>query len=60
MLKFIEDEQITEMIMLFIQKNPNLVKIRPDNKLFISISTEENKNILDKIYELLVALHNPI
>lgn len=52
LLKFIEDEEIAKKIMLFISKNPGIVKIRPDNKLVI-IRKFKKEKILDGIYSLL-------
>lgn len=57
LLKFLEDELVSKMVMAFIAKNPGIVKLRPDNKLVILKQFKKDK-ILAGILELLDNIKN--
>jgi transcription-repair coupling factor (superfamily II helicase) len=52
LLEFIPDEKIAERIIKFAQNNKHIIKLRPDNKLFAKVPSNQ-ANILDTIYSML-------
>lgn len=55
LLEFIPDEIIAGRIIKFAEKNKHIVKLRPDNKLFVNLPTQQS-TILNTIYDMLDAI----